>query len=180
MYYIIFDGHQEGPFSKDELQGMSLAPDTYVWREGLQDWVLLSELPEYGELSEKTYTPHEAPAPIAPPANPVWNQPAPQAPSGYNGSGLPSNYVNWQPWAIVATVVGALFSCIGMIFGIIGIVNADKANRFYSQGYADEGSRANSSARTMTLIAFACAAAGLIITIVNFKGSVAALSMFYQ
>lgn len=180
MYYIIFDGHQEGPFTREEIRSMGIASDTYVWREGLQDWILVRDLPEYDEIFVQTPPRPEAPSYIIPPANPQPNQRAPQAPFNNDRSGFPVNYVNWQTWAIVATVVGALFSCIGMIFGIIGIVNANKANRYYSEGYTEGGDRANSSARTMTLIAFACAVAGLVITIFNFKDSVATLSLFYQ
>ena len=71
-------------------------------------------------------------------------------------------HTNWLAWAIVATVLGALTSCFGLIFGIIGIVQANKANRFYSQGLDREGDVANSSAKIMTIIGLVIAGLGLL------------------
>ena len=73
-----------------------------------------------------------------------------------------SYHTNWLPWAIAATIVGLLFSCIGAVFGIIGIVQANKANTFYGMGDDAEGDRVNSNARIMTIIAFVLAGIGLI------------------
>ncbi len=91
-----------------------------------------------------------------------------QQPDPYNVYGRepqPVKHTNWLPWAVVGTVFGALFSCIGMIFGIIGITNAQKANKFYAEGFRDNGDRSNSSARTMTIIALVLGGVGLIISV---------------
>ena len=69
---------------------------------------------------------------------------------------------NWLPWAIVATVAGFFTSCIGAIFGIIGIVQANKANSFYAQGFDAEGDAANSNAKTMTIIGLIFAGIGIL------------------
>lgn len=79
-------------------------------------------------------------------------------------------HTNWLPWAIVATVLGFFTSCIGIIFGIIGIVQANKANNFYAQGFDQEGDSANSNARTMTIIGFVFAGIGIVASI--FFGSI--------
>ncbi len=68
--------------------------------------------------------------------------------------GEPVPHTNWLPWAVVATVAAFLLSCIGMIFGIIGIVQANKANTAYQRGDFSIGDSANSTARLMTIIAF--------------------------
>ena len=78
--------------------------------------------------------------------------------SGYR----PNIKTNWLPWAIGATVVGFLCSCIGAIFGIIGIVQANKANSLYSRGDEMEGDRANSNAKIMTIIGYIFAGIGLV------------------
>ena len=80
----------------------------------------------------------------------------------YQNGYRPNFRTNWLPWAIVATVLGFFTSCIGAIFGIIGIVQANKANTFYSQGYEREGDAANSNARIMTIIGLVFAALGII------------------
>lgn len=71
---------------------------------------------------------------------------------------------NWLPWAIGATIVAFLFSCIGVVFGIIGIVQANKANGFYAAGFEGEGDQANNTARTMTIIAYVLAGVGFLTT----------------
>lgn len=69
---------------------------------------------------------------------------------------------NWMPWAIVATVLGLLCSCIGAIFGIIGIVQANKANNFYARDLYREGDAANSNAKIMSIIGLIFAGIGII------------------
>ncbi len=67
----------------------------------------------------------------------------------YQQSNRPTN---WLPWAIVGTIVGFFTSCISAIFGIIGIVQANKANNFYAMGNYEAGDAANSTAKIMTII----------------------------
>lgn len=69
---------------------------------------------------------------------------------------------NWLPWAIVATVLGFFTSCIGAIFGIIAIVQANKANTLYAQRFDREGDAANSNAKIMTIIGLIFAGLGII------------------
>ena len=96
---------------------------------------------------------------------------------GYNGYGqqpygngqpdFPSNYVNWLPWAIAGTVLGFLFSCIGGIFGIIGIINANKANSYYAQGMRQVGDASNSTAKTMTITSLVLVGIGFIVGVIG-------------
>ena len=81
----------------------------------------------------------------------------------YQNNYRPDFRTNWLPWAIVATVVGFFTSCIGAIFGIIGIVQANKANNLYAQGFDQEADTANSNAKVMTIIGLAFAALGLLV-----------------
>ena len=80
----------------------------------------------------------------------------------YQNGYRPNMRTNWLPWAIVATVLGFFASCIGAIFGIIGIVQANKANTLYAQGFDREGDSANSNAKIMTIIGLIFAAIGII------------------
>ena len=87
----------------------------------------------------------------------------------YQNNYRPNIRTNWLPWAIVATILGFFTSCIGAIFGIIGIVQANKANTLYSQGYDEAADRANGNARIMTIIGYILAGIGIIFTLC-FKG----------
>lgn len=50
LYYMIIEGRQAGPFPAEALKAQGLTPETYVWREGLQNWVTASQLPELDYL----------------------------------------------------------------------------------------------------------------------------------
>lgn len=55
-YFMIVNGQQMGPFDRHELRGQGLAPDTYVWREGMAEWKSASSLPELSDLFMETTT----------------------------------------------------------------------------------------------------------------------------
>ena len=46
QYWVHINGVQRGPMQLDELIKIGVTRDTYVWREGLEDWIKASELPE--------------------------------------------------------------------------------------------------------------------------------------
>ena len=48
-YYILNGSEQQGPYTIDQLRGRVTA-QTYVWREGLADWVQAINLPELSGL----------------------------------------------------------------------------------------------------------------------------------
>ena len=128
--------------------------------------------PPYGQPQQPYGQPQQ---PYGQPQQP-YGQPQPPygQPQPY---GNPVPHTNWMPWAIVGTIVGALFSCIGMIFGIIGIVKANNANKAYAVGDETGGDMNNSSAKTMTIIALVLAGIGLIVNLVWF-GSLSAMTEF--
>jgi len=196
MYFIISEGQQAGPFPKEHLKARGVEKDTYVWREGLEGWVPASELPELQDIFEETIIQAVPQQPYGQPEQPYgqpqqpygqpqqpYGQPQqpygqPQPPYGQpQPYGNPIPHTNWMPWAIVGTIVGALCSCIGMIFGIIGIVKANNANKAYAVGDETGGDMNNSSAKTMTIIALVLAGIGLIVNLVWF-GSLSAMTEF--
>jgi predicted Zn finger-like uncharacterized protein len=50
-WHIVVDGEQVGPLSEADVRARlsrsEITPDTYIWREGLADWVKISTLPEF-------------------------------------------------------------------------------------------------------------------------------------
>lgn len=177
LYFMMVNGEQKGPLAKGALSMHGLTRDTYVWRDGLQDWVTAGQLPELTDLFDES-----AFGAYAQPEEPVRNQypPYSQQPYGQNPygrqqypyyghqyQGEPIPHTNWLPWAIVGTVIGALFSCIGLVFGIVGITRANTANKFYGDGHKELGDQANSSARTMTIIALVLGGIGVILSVIG-------------
>ncbi len=171
-YYIIINGLQEGPMSIPELMAKGLGPDSMVWREGLTDWTRAKDLPELEEVLNAAQTgatpPPVAPQHFPPVGNPYQSQPygAPDpAPWGTGGNPYerqPIPHKNWLTAAICATVLGCLFSCIGLIFGIIAITQANSANNAYARGDKFDGDRLNSSAKTWTIVTFFISGLGII------------------
>ena len=80
-------------------------------------------------------------------------------------SAEPIEHTNWMAPAIIGLVLGTLFSCIGFIFGVIAVVKASNANKYYANGLKAEGDVANSSAKTMSIISLVLAGIGILGTI---------------
>lgn len=168
QYFMIIDGQQRGPFQRDMLVMQGLRPDTYVWREGMPNWAPASTMPELADLliEESAFGSYARPEEPVPPYNANGNaqggfrssaygrQPYGQQPNSQQPYGPPAAHTNWFPWAIVSMVLGILSSFIGLIFGIIATVKAKKANDLYNQGMNAEASSVNSTAMTMTILAF--------------------------
>ena len=152
-YFMIINNQQAVPFAIDELLNKGLQADTQVWKNGMNNWTPAAEIPEL----QKLFRPQTPP--------PFANTPTPQYAPGQNVYNTPqytSHHTDWMPWAITSTVLGFLCSCIGCIFGIIAIIKANDANNHYRQGYFEMAEKENSTARTMTIIAFATTALGII------------------
>jgi hypothetical protein len=49
-YYFIKNGKKQGPFSKEELSRQPISAKTLVWFHPLDDWTLLSDLPELSDI----------------------------------------------------------------------------------------------------------------------------------
>lgn len=185
-YFVIINGVQAGPFPKNQLMTVGLQPDSFVWRQGLPDWVRAESLPELADIfmndsafggyarPEETVNPYAGQYPYGQrPSYGGQQPPYSQHPDPYSIYGRdprPIQHTNWLPWAIVGTIFGALFSCIGMIFGIIGITKANAANRFYNEGFEENGNMSNSSARTMTIIALVLGGIGFMLTVTGVTG----------
>lgn len=161
-YFAIINGTQAGPMSKEQLAQAGITPDTPVWRPGLPDWVKANTLPELNDIfmEDSAFGGYaRVEEHLAAP------KPEPYNPNSYRPEPIP--HTNWLPWAVVATIVGISFPCIGAIFGIIGIVKADKANSLYSNGLKAQGDVANSSARIMTIIALVLGGTGLVLLFIG-------------
>lgn len=185
LYYIFVQGEQQGPFSLSQLSQSGLQPSTMVWRQGLENWVEASSLPELNHLFQQSY-PYDRQTPPYGHQTPPYGQPnapygQPTAPYGQTASQygqpagyyrvpgtLPPGWTNWQAWAIVATVLGVVMcGLIGSIFGIVGIVKANTANEAARMGDPN-ADRLNSQAKTWTIVSFCVSGAIVVIFAVFF------------
>ena len=108
-----------------------------------------------------------------------YQQPAMGNPMNNNGNyGNPP--VNWKTLAIIATVVGFLFSCIGGIVGIFAITNATKAENAMRYGDNITAQSAWSTCKTLCIVSFVLSGIGLIVNILTIMNVVSLASFMPQ
>jgi hypothetical protein len=112
--------------------------------------------------------------PLKPAANTGGNfgtpPPPPSNPNFSSGTGVKPK--NWMTEAIIVTVAGFIFSCLGGILGIIAIVNASNVDKKYQQGDFVGAENAAKQAKLFTIIAAVVAALGLLFSIVVYGGAI--------
>lgn len=60
IWYVLFDGHSEGPFSLADLkEDDRVTPDTWAWKEGFESWVKIRDIQELKELFEDHQKPQK-------------------------------------------------------------------------------------------------------------------------
>ncbi len=168
-WYAMIDGQRIGPFDTHNMAAQGINDNTPVWRQGMTDWAPAHTCPE---LMNAINARRASEPPKVPEFNPYRYAAGGNYDSINNGTGYPTSYFNWMPWAVAATVAAFLFSCIGVVFGIIGIVQANKANEAYASSNYAVGDQANSTARTMTLVAMVFAGVGLIGSVIAFLSGI--------
>lgn len=172
QFFIIENGQQAGPFPKAALYNRGLTPQTLVWHQGLSEWTPAGNVAALADV----FNPQPASTQVPPNSNyqqpfqqqQPYQQPYQQPGQAYGQHhpyGQNNVHTNYQTLAIIATIVGALFSCIGMIFGIIAITKSNEANRYFMMGDEMNGNLANNSAKTNVIIAFVLAGIGLVANI---------------
>lgn len=163
-YWANINGVQHGPVEKDELIGLGLTPDSYVWREGLEDWVMVQN---FGELSHLFAAP-EAETPAAPEQAELVVPPVPEQPQ--EPPVVPQQqYAPQQPvmqpqvpcpptnlvWGILTTV----FCC--QVLGIVSIVYAMQVSLKYHAGDFEGAQRYSDRAAMWSILAIVV---GLVVT----------------
>ena len=90
----------------------------------------------------------------------------------------PPGWTNWLGWAIVGTIFGSIFYCVGLVTGIIAIVFAAQANSEARTGDLQTAKSKNSTAQVMTIITLVFAVIGLICIFIGVAFWRSYLSMF--
>ncbi|MEZ3531615.1 MAG: GYF domain-containing protein [Muribaculaceae bacterium] len=197
VWFAMFGDNRVGPVSISELIDKGVTPQTPIWREGMSDWAPAqtrseimdriynrannsgsdngynthSQYPNFGQNPQCGQQPNFG-------QNPQYGQQQNFSQNPYRNNNPMPMRTNWMTWAIIATIISFFCSCIGVIFGIIGIVQANKANGLYMGGFDTEAEQANNTAKIMTIIAFVLAGIGLVASGVILKNGYSALSFF--
>lgn len=129
-YYIAVNNQHQGPYTVEELKSMNIAPETYVWCEGMAEWTKASDVEEIRQIMVEPSIPSmpQAGPAVPPPCTPVQPQPMYAA-----GGTAPqqSPVVPPKSW-LVESILVTLFCCLP--FGIVGIIKAAETNSAISRG----------------------------------------------
>ena len=173
-YYIVVDDNRVGPLSFTQLSERGIEPSTLVWTAGMADWSRADTVPELAPLLanrtgiDETESAFGAYArPVEPPVNQYQQQQYGAYGNPNQGQGYANPPVNWKTLAIVATVVGFLFSCIGGIVGCFAISNASKAENAMRYNDTFTAQSAWSTCKTLCIVSFVLSGLGLIINILS-------------
>ena len=148
-YYILIGTEQQGPLSTEDLRGR-VTPQTYVWREGLPDWIRAGDLPELSGLL--------VPEGAVPP--PTQGQIVGTKPKDY----------------LVESILVTLFCC--MVFGILGIVYSVQANSAFSSGNITAANEFSAKAKQWVTYGFWCGIAVVgIYAILALMGALSSISL---
>jgi len=149
QYWINHNGVQSGPVDLENIKEMGLTSNAYVWCEGMQDWVKITQMPELQGLYEMDSETAALQQPQAASTQlnadePVVGQPyeQPQQPQQYTQQPQHTQYPQYaqqtQPtepcpptnlvWAIITTVLCCLPA------GIVAIIYALKVTNKYREG----------------------------------------------
>lgn len=172
-YYIVVDDNRIGPLSLTQLAERGIEPSTLVWTAGMADWARADSIPELAPLLANRNRIDENESAFGSYARPVEHNPNQfqQQYGAFNNPGQGQGYVNpptnWKTLAIVATVVGFLFSCIGGIVGCFAISNASKAENAMRYGDNFTAQNAWSTCKTLCIVSFVLSGIGLIVNILS-------------
>lgn len=147
QWYYLVNSQQQGPVSSEQLKALSaggtVTPETYVWREGMDDWKPakmvqgLFDVGQAGAVSEGS---------ALPPAQTM--QPNPYAASPGVPAGAGPNTTSILVWSILATI------CCCVPLGIPAIVYAAIATSKMGSGDVAGAYDAAGKAKMWAWIAF--------------------------
>lgn len=171
-YYIVVGDNRVGPLSISQLAEKGIEPSTLVWTSGMADWARADSLPELAPLLANMTRIDENESAFGSYSRPEQHSkyPGQQFGAYSNPNQMPvySNPgANWKTLAIVATVVGFLFSCIGGIVGIFAITNASKAENAMRYGDQITAQNAMSTCKTLCIVSFVLSGIGLIVNVLS-------------
>ena len=111
QYWINHNGVQSGPVELEALKEMGLTSQAYVWREGMADWVKITQMPELQgmyEMAAQLEAGVAAQEPVQQPSQAVTGDPIQPQYTGQQNVPQqpaepcpPTNMV----WAVLATIL---------------------------------------------------------------------------
>ena len=168
-WYYTKMGLKQGPVPDDELRLKirrgEIGEATLLWRDGMADWLPLSQVSELNgeEISEEVEP--EVPDVVLPPPMkaPVnstqWGSVQMEQPVAYQGNYVAPKIPSYLVPSIVGTVLSAISMMIyclapGIITGVVAIVYASKVDSLKVQGAVMEATAASKTAKVWMIVTY--------------------------
>lgn len=123
-WYILYNGQQVGPMTRDQLLSYGLTPNTQVWCTGMPQWAPVYTIPELMSLINNPY-PNPGPNPCPNPNPGPGPRPAP-GPNPYINGDVNTTGKDKTVAGILAILIGTLgiqyFYCGKVAGGLITIL----------------------------------------------------------
>jgi hypothetical protein len=151
-YYLNSAQQQMGPVYADEFPRLGLTGETFVWTEGMPNWVKAKQVPEIIPYLNNHSTAYGGGA-----SQGSANGAAPSKPL----QPCPDSYLIWS-------ILSTLFCCWPI--GIVAIVKSVKVNNLWSQGYYEEAQRVADEAKKWCIINAVVAVVGWLLYFILIVG----------
>lgn len=144
-FYINNLGEQKGPFKPENLRNENIKRNTFVWTNGMEDWLPAKDVEELGFLfvyQTENY----------PPQNPPMFE---KTNSEREVDIAPPMPKTWLVESILITLI-PLITCGSFLslLGIVGIVSASKVESQYKMGDFEQAIDSAKQAKRWTLVTF--------------------------
>lgn len=153
FYYINDVTKQQcGPFEPERLLQLGIRRETMVWQSGMSDWMKAEDVGELSFLFDpKASVPRsekEGPVKINEPdlSRPVNLNSDSQSEQTYVQGNIPSMPKNWMMESVILSIL-----CCSPV-SVVGIYNASKVEKLYSERKYDESLRKADLARNWALL----------------------------
>lgn len=146
-YYIIYNGQQVGPMTREQLLAYGLNPNSQVWRKGTADWAPAYTIPELMEVISKNANAAQPPqTPYSQADGSYGEAPKEKIVAGLlaiflGGLGIHYFYLN-KVTAGVVSIVLSLVSCgiWSLVMFIQGIVMLCMTDQEFQRKYVNSAS----------------------------------------
>ena len=144
QYWINHNGVQTGPLELDAIKEMKLTSKAFVWHEGLNEWVNITQVPELQGfyMLEQAQDGVVTGQPVQPTQQQTSYQPAQQQPQ-YAGQqpAQDASAAECPPTNLVWAIISTLLCCLPA--GIVAIIYAIKVQNKYREGDIEGAKRAS-------------------------------------
>ena len=168
-FFIMIDGQQQGPLTKQDMINQGISNDTYVYNKALGTWKMISEIPGFfNSITEEQQPPvfNQEPVFTPSPTSSISNNRG-----SYSQQSRPVIPTTPPKTYLTESILVTIFCCLP--FGIAGIVNASKVESRFASGDIQGAEEASVNAKKWYQWALWT---GLIIGIISVITNIAALS----